>query len=274
MRGYTANTPSLIRTPHRIFTLIELLVVIAIISILAALLLPALSGAREFAKRTNCSSNLKQVYYGALSYVTDYNGFMPPSPASPHYGWSSLVARSMGINFSNDNFAMPYNAPNSAMDNSAVKTFFCPSQKQVYLNSGKTEQNLPVGVVTTSSYQPTVSFETQGEITTVNGQYGGWYTAASNADCAVAKKIDKVLDSSVILIEKKYYATLNVSGKDYAYTYFYNYPRYNSIYASSPDYPCWQSDLRHALSSNYLYKEGHVVSHKVGVTFTPHWLLK
>src|SRR6476620_7573371 len=87
---------------NRGFTLVELLVVIAIIGTLAALLLPAVQGAREAARRVNCVNNIRNCAMACIQYHDSQQSFpcgwivnrdpvLGPVPQSEGWGWGALV---------------------------------------------------------------------------------------------------------------------------------------------------------------------------------------
>jgi prepilin-type N-terminal cleavage/methylation domain-containing protein len=134
------------------FTLIELLVVVAIIALLIAILLPSLSRAREMARRSMCSSNLKQIGTAMLQYAQTNRESYPRIPVPTDRGLASTDGAGSGTfrritttDGAEDN-PFAYNTTNTAAPMSAnlwllcrqdfqpmdTKVFICPSVKDRY----------------------------------------------------------------------------------------------------------------------------------------------
>ena len=123
------------------FTLMELLVVVAIISILASMLLPALGGAREKARRASCLSDNRQLAMMTFLYTDDNNGVLPldgRSEASngfkPHLWRSDMFMPYMSAVPSIDDLD---NGVVKFEDVGAFEIFNCSSAKAADISEGK-----------------------------------------------------------------------------------------------------------------------------------------
>ena len=117
----------------RIFTIVELLVVIAIIGILASMLLPALSQARESARTSVCVNNLKQFVTGNFLYAGDYND------------WGPVITYTGANRYITDPLVGYLVKDNSTDANNLI----CPSTKPPFLES---RLNYPGRVASTAIY--------------------------------------------------------------------------------------------------------------------------
>ncbi|MEY4181247.1 MAG: Type secretion system protein precursor [Planctomycetota bacterium] len=125
------------------FTLVELLVVIAIIGVLVALLLPAVQAARESARRTQCTNNLKQLALGCHNYHDTHNAL----PYAYQQNISHLARLLPYIEQSalhdRVNYSLPFTDPSNAFVSMAnVSGFVCPSDPNM----------LPPGLGGTNNY--------------------------------------------------------------------------------------------------------------------------
>ena len=180
---------------YRFFTLVELLVVIAIISILAALLLPALQRARQAAVAADCMNNQKQITLGIRMYADEFDDWALSQTSS--WGWPRIYGSTKAAG--NESHT-GLNYISGTMENGGSRIFVCPAGATVPHSSGSGEMDawwaygfFKYGTTTLSSI---------GKTHTV-GTFS-WLLANLNAISKPALSI-AVVDTGVVTVSPTYY---------------------------------------------------------------------
>jgi len=165
--------------PRNAFTLVELLVVIAIIGVLVALLLPAVQAAREAARRSQCSNNLKQLGLAMHNYHVTFRAF--PYNGHPQVGSGSTMQRGPSWLFRILPFMEQGNAVDSAIDSGDWSLQDGSSPNTALLNTLRVD-----GVICPSSPLPETAVWNGVELQTSSyvGIEGSYYVGGTSVTTA------------------------------------------------------------------------------------------
>jgi prepilin-type N-terminal cleavage/methylation domain-containing protein/prepilin-type processing-associated H-X9-DG protein len=219
-----------VRIERAAFTLIEVLIVIAIIALLAAILFPVFSRARENARRTSCQSNLKQIGLGIMQYIQDYD---ERTPATENSGGSSRgwVGR-----------LMPYI--------NSTQVFICPSDGRSRSGLGNTN----VGGTNYPNYLVSYTYNQSIRGRTVGTAKDGISLAAFTSPPQT------VLLFELDAVNAPLLAPGEITSQCHSGTSGGSYKAVMGVMDNAAGYSFAEGDLRHDLGkgANWLFADGHV----------------
>jgi len=141
-------THSKTRSDRAAFTLVELLVVIAIIGVIIGLMLPAIQGMRELARRSNCRQNLVQISLALSSYNMQQGhypigtqaktGPIASEPQGFHHNWAAAILPELDAEVvykAIDQSVSVYAKQNAKVRNLRIPTYICPSATRIRHNA-------------------------------------------------------------------------------------------------------------------------------------------